>query len=94
MNAWLHITSDKTILQYVKRYKIPFEREGFRTIVPPEPRLSARENLDYDRPFPELLSEDAMTKCLSSENQFISPYFLREEPNGDKRFILNLKKIE
>ncbi|XP_071578072.1 uncharacterized protein [Temnothorax nylanderi] len=35
----------------------------------------------------------AIESCTPCKSQFISTYFLVDKPNGDKRFILNLKKL-
>lgn len=35
----------------------------------------------------------AIVTCEPAENQFLSPFFLVPKPNGSKRFILNLKKL-
>lgn len=41
----------------------------------------------------KLLNLGAVTKCEPSNDQFISRSFLAPKPNGDKRFILNLKPL-
>lgn len=38
-----------------------------------------------------LIDINAVTECQPCNNQFLSHIFLAPKPNGDKRFILNLK---
>lgn len=40
-----------------------------------------------------MLEKGAISECKPEKNQFISPYFLRDKPDGSKRFILNLKNL-
>lgn len=40
-----------------------------------------------------LLNLGAITECDETQDQFISKIFLTPKPNGDKRFILNLKPL-
>lgn len=39
------------------------------------------------------MEKGAVSKCKPTKGQFISSYFLVDKPNGEKRFILNLKKF-
>lgn len=41
----------------------------------------------------ELKNSKAIVKCQSEADGVISPIFLADKPNGQKRFILNLKKL-
>lgn len=41
----------------------------------------------------KLLDKGAISKAVNSVDQFVSPFFLVDKPNGGKRFILNLKKL-
>lgn len=41
----------------------------------------------------KLLTLGAITQCVSTNDEFISKTFLAPKPNGDKRFILNLKNL-
>lgn len=40
-----------------------------------------------------LLSISAITPCVETAGQFISSYFLIQKPDGNHRFILNLKRL-
>lgn len=41
----------------------------------------------------KLISLGAVSPCVPTDDQFISKTFLVSKPNGDKRFILNLKNL-
>lgn len=41
----------------------------------------------------DLLSRGFVEKCVSSPDQFLSPYFLAKKSDGSKRFILNLRDL-
>lgn len=91
--AWQKLTGDKTILQTVKGYKIPFLNSPKQIKVPSEPIIKGNEIHHYQKAIDSLLEKGAIRPCNYEEGQFISSYFLVDKPNGDKRFILNLKKL-
>lgn len=41
----------------------------------------------------KMVSKTAVSPCTPTKNQFISSYFLRDKSNGEKKIILNLKKL-
>lgn len=41
----------------------------------------------------KLISNGAIQKCKHKKGEFLSPYFLVPKPNGDFRFVLNLKQL-
>ena len=61
--------------------------------IPKEPNFSPSEKLQCENAISKLIEKGAISKCLPHANQFISSYFLRDKPDGSKRFILNLKKL-
>lgn len=91
--AWRSITSDPMILQWVRGYKIPFTHPVKQTWAHQEPQLSEREFKDHSNAILQLLNKGAVSRCVPCKGQFLSTYFLVEKPNKDKRFILNLKKL-
>lgn len=93
IKSWEALTSDTTILQFIKGYKIPFSRKVVQFHVPKIKNFSEKEIIDYKLVIQKLLDCGAISRCEPVKGQFLSPYFLREKPNGDKRFILNLKKL-
>lgn len=93
LSAWESITSDKAILQTVKGYKIPFAREVRQNIPPTEQKFSTEEIRDISKAIQILQQKKAVVPCNPCEGQFLSPYFLADKPNKEKRFILNLKNL-
>lgn len=93
LNAWTKITNDPLILSYVKGYKIPFIKKVFQNYIPCEPRFSSREKKACKNSIADLIQKGAISPCKPCKGQFLSSYFLRLKPNGDYRFILNLKKL-
>lgn len=55
--------------------------------------LSASEKADMSKSIKKLIRLGAITPCIPSDDQFISKTFLIPKPNGDNRFILNLKNL-
>ena len=92
-SSWKLVTSDKQILQSVKGYKIPLIKNPIQTVYPPETKFSYDDEIHCKNAVSDLLSKGAIKKCNPCEGQFLSTYLLRDKPNGDKRFILNLKNL-
>lgn len=59
----------------------------------PQVSWSPSEKKDMTKAIKNLLSLGAVSPCVPSDDQFISKTFLASKPNGDKRFILNLKNL-
>ncbi|XP_043482415.1 uncharacterized protein LOC122511321 [Leptopilina heterotoma] len=90
---WSKLTSDKIIYQYVTGYEIPFVSEPWQTESPKESIISSQDESDYFSAINILLKKGAISECPPVKGQFLSTYFLAEKSNGEKRFILNLKKL-
>lgn len=93
IDAWKNLTDDKIILQYIEGYKIPFSEKIYQQKVPSLPVFTQSEFQACLRSVKELLSKGSIRECQSCEGEFISSYFLVDKPNGEKRFILNLKNL-
>ena len=90
---WRKITSDKYILKIISGYEIPFS-ETPRQFHPPEQnKWSNNEFKILESEVKKLLEKNAIEKCNSSKNQFLSSFFLIPKPDGTKKFILNLKNL-
>lgn len=88
---WQKITDNVTILNWVRGYKLQFTKT-------PKQHKLRQTNIKIDstrfkKSLEHLLKIGAVRSCISHKNQIISPYFLREKPNGESRFILNLKNL-
>lgn len=49
--------------------------------------------MDFDHCIKNLLNINAISHCNHEPGEFLSSVFLVPKPNGDKRFILNLKRL-
>jgi hypothetical protein len=80
------------ILDWVQGYEIPFH------CTPPPSHgctqlFSKNETNLISQEIEKLKALGAVSECSFTENQFTSPIFLVQKPNGSYRFILNLKKL-
>ena len=60
-----------------------------------EPKLvfSDSEISNLSLEISKLVEKGAVEKCVDTEGQFLSSFFLVPKPDGSFRFILNLKKL-
>ncbi|XP_066596921.1 uncharacterized protein [Prorops nasuta] len=58
-----------------------------------EPLRSIAETEEFRLAIDDLIKKGAIEKCKPQKGQFLSNYFLITKSNGDKRFILNLKRL-
>lgn len=73
-------------------YSIPF-KTVVRQCNIPQNSFTKAENHDILLAIKNLKELGAISKCENSSDQFLSKIFLTPKPNGDKRFILNLKPL-
>lgn len=69
---------------------IPFSKKVVQQFVP-HSSLSPNEKQDMHLAIQKLIDLGAVSACLETPEQFVSRIFLAPKPNGEKRFILNLK---
>jgi len=93
-HAWELLTDDSFILNTVQGYRLVFERPPSQLAPPPPPR--------FDRGFSEeevaaairtLEEQQAISRCLPVEGQFLNTFFLVPKPGTETRFVLNCKKL-
>lgn len=87
------MTSDQFILQCIEGYKISFHSTPSQNKQPSESVLSSEEEEKTKISIGQLVEKKAIFVCDHSNEEFLSPYFLREKPDGSDRFILNLKNL-
>lgn len=90
---WTTITSNTIILEWIKGYKIPLIQVPVQTNLPKTPSFSKAELLLLFEEINKLIIRGAIVKCEPLNDQFLSSFFLADKPNGQKRFILNLKNF-
>lgn len=91
LNNWTKITSNATVLSWIKGYRIPFASSPPRQIL--FKSRSERDLSSLSIAINELCALGAITECCPSPVQFLSPIFLADKANSGKRFILNLKHL-
>uniref|UniRef100_A0A146LQD6 Pol polyprotein n=1 Tax=Lygus hesperus TaxID=30085 RepID=A0A146LQD6_LYGHE len=89
---WSSITDNRIVLDWVLGYSIPFKTLPFQ---PSLNRVSCpKKDLVYIEDLvAKLEASGAIEQCSYTEGQFLSPIFLVDKPSGDKRLILNLKRL-
>lgn len=92
-SKWLTLTDNPIVLGWISGYTLPFIKTPTQSKVPKSiNRLNAEDQL-ISCEISNLLSSGAIEKCNPTPGQFLSPIFLADKPNGGKRFILNLKRL-
>lgn len=87
------MTSDKTILGWIRGVKIPFYKPVVQLEVPPERKWSLNEQRLINEQLLKLLSKGVIKEVGPERGQFLSNIFLVPKPDGSHRLILNLKKL-
>lgn len=90
---WSLLTSDSTILNWVKGYSIPFNKRPSQPHTLATKTINRNERKTYSICIHHLTSIGAVRKCKPCKDQFLSTYFLVPKPGGGFRFVLNLKKL-
>lgn len=88
-----NITQDSRILSWISGYKIPFLSLPVQSIFPQNNNFPALDVVKIDKLISELQAKGAIIKCLPCEGQYLSKIFTVPKPNGEDRFILNLKNL-
>lgn len=92
-SQWLRITDDKTILSWIRGYKINFDAGIVQPLPPTPPVYTQPEILQFREIIANLIHIGAISECEPIAGQFLSNIFLIPKSNGKMRFILNLKKL-
>lgn len=93
MACWKKVTDNAHILSWLEGYKIPFHSKPYCLVVPNKVTQSATEKHRFESSISSLLKIGAISKCSHKKGEFISSVFLVPKPNGQDRFILNLKGL-
>ena len=92
LSEWGNITSDPTILEFVKGVRIEFtpgfspEQENVRSSV-----FNHVQQAIVAKEIETLLNKGVIKPSCHEPGEFISPTFLRPKPDGTYRMILNLR---
>ncbi|XP_066600023.1 uncharacterized protein [Prorops nasuta] len=90
---WLKVSSDPILLSFIKGYKLRFAKKIVYVNEFIEPVRSKYENEEISLALQSLIEKGTVVPCRYRKDQFLSNYFVIPKPNGDKRSILNLKKL-
>lgn len=92
-NCWLNITNNSVVLDWIHNgFAVPFCKPVYQTNIK-RISMTSKDINNVQKAITNLLELGAITPCFPSADQFISPIFLVEKPNGGHRFILNLKSF-
>ena len=92
-SEWAKLTSDPEILQTVAGDKITFDT------IPPESNhakaccVSKQTEMKMSKEVHDMLAKKIIIVSSHEQNEFLSPIFPRDKPDGGIRIILNLKKL-
>lgn len=94
MEAWKDITNDKAVLNSISGYKIPFTQLPVQDPTSYPKIFLPNSDLTFIKSeITRLVNSQAIRRCEPSKGQFVSSIFLVPKSNGEKRLILNLKKL-
>lgn len=71
---------------------MPFSRRPIQHKIP-KVHISSSKLPIYKTEIKKLIEKGTIIECTHKKTQFLSSYFLIRKPNGEYRFILNLKRL-
>lgn len=92
-SSWKKLNVDPTVWSWIQGYMIPFISQPYQTVSPNNKCSNPRELKEFDTEIVNLLNKGAISVCEREQGDYLSSVFLVPKPNGDKRFILNLKNL-
>ena len=90
---WEKITTDHTILETVKGYKIVFTQPPRQWRPVHTPRFSVEESTNLTQEVGKMLTKQAIEECSPLTDQFVGHLFMRPKKNGTFRPVFNLKPL-
>lgn len=81
------------MLSWIQGYKIPFKEQPVQLFIPNSSNISSSKSHIIEKCIADLLQLNFISPCNPCEGQFLSHIFTVPKPNGDHRFILNLKQL-
>ena len=94
VQAWEVLRPNPIILQWLKGYKLNFINKFHFIKVPISRQSNFSDRSALIRSINDLQKIGAIIPCQPIKEQFLSPFFLVDKPNGQKRFVLNLKVLK
>ena len=93
LTEWERISNDDVILNMVKGVDIDFAEIPVQTSSVLQPRFSREQTQAISDEVQELLKAGVVTTCEHSDQEYISPVFVRPKKDNKLRMILNLKQL-
>ena len=90
-DSWEHLTSDATILSWIRGVHIDFDPDLQQVFVPQQRSFGAKEDAFINDKVEELLQKGVIEHTKHEKGEVISTIFLVEKKDGGFRLILNLK---
>lgn len=95
IEQWMPLTTNPVVLSWLQGYKLPIIAQPPCHDKPPSFK-TINNPVDYNQMKAEIIKLSklgAVEICKPDPGQFVSSTFLANKPNGQKRFILNLKAL-
>jgi hypothetical protein len=91
VNEWKKLTDDNFVIRAIKGFTLPFCTEPQQEV---EPKVSAVDETEFiESATCDLLIKAAIIESDDKVGQFVSNIFTVPKPDGSRRFIINLKKL-
>lgn len=91
--SWKEVSIDKDILEMVQGINIDFTETPVQRKNPQNYNFSKEQTTAIDSEIVELLQKGVIRKTDHSEDDFLSPIFVRPKKNNTWRLILNLRDL-
>ena len=92
LDEWEKLTHDQEILEMVSGTIIEFDKIPTQTVIT-QSNMAPEKKIFVDKEISSLLKKGVIERCSKSNNDFISPIFLRPKNDGTHRMVLNLKVL-
>jgi len=93
IKEWRKITKDVYILEAVSGFRIPFLSEPMQVREPKIPNYNLSDEELISESIDKLLKSGAIVESEEEVGQFVSTIFTVPKPDGSRRPIINLKKL-
>lgn len=82
MPCWKLIGAHKTVLSWIAGYKIPFHTIPIQASFPKLCNHSILDHAHIANEIQRFLTEKVISKCTTSNGEFLSTYFVVDKSNG------------
>ena len=94
LEVWERLTRDRFVLECVHGVRLRFATTPVQTCLPPVYRPQLPITMEHVfAAVDQMLALNVIRPCSATPGQLLSPFFLLPKPDGDTRFVLNLKRL-